>query len=90
MAQHEYRNLSLVRFEEHYEGVFRVVRVLSPWPRRIEETHGFWSTHCRLDGDRLRVVCSNGVATYMEEGSDDRRWRGRLIEVTGDNPVEEE
>jgi hypothetical protein len=70
-------------------GVFRAVRVLSPWPRRIEEIHGFWPTHCRLDGDRLRVICSNGVASYVEEGSDARRWRGRLIEATGENPVEE-
>jgi len=83
-----YRSLASVRFEEHYDGALRKVRILDPWPRCIEEVHGFWPTHCHLEDGRLRIHCSNGVATYREEGSDARRWRGVLIGATGANPVE--
>ena len=79
------RPAPLPDFEEHYEGVFRKVRVLTPWPEHLVEIQGFWPTHARLEGDILRINCSNGVAIYREEGSDQRYWRGRLVEVRDEN-----
>lgn len=88
MSQDGCRSLGSVRFEEHYAGALRKVRILEAWPQRIEEVDGFWPTHCRLEGNLLRIHCSNGGATYRQEGSDARHWRGVLIETTGENPSE--
>lgn len=88
MTQEDHRPFASIRFLEHYEGVFRKVRVDDPWPTCISEIHGFWPTHCRLDGELLRINCSNGVAVYREEGSDARYWRGVLVETSGENPAE--